>query len=1791
MTKKSKYDMPPVQNFAFGGIANPSQRAFLRSSDKSYLDARQKELDAFEQQRLAYNDSLTKWQTDVYNPYKAQVDAYNAASEKYNTDVYNPYKAQVDAYNAAAEKYNTDVYNPYKTQFQKYQEAVEAYNAGDRLTDYAGPAEPKLASEFGMTAPTAPKAFEMAAPTTPGEFKGVAPTLPFKEEEVQAYQQSAADRARKDAGQRAVAIDVVSNPDQFNFGSMSVANRFMAKGGEVMEDDSHDRTAASVIKDFEGYGYTKEEIMELADKVAAAGRGGDELLAYLSPESVEYLKSHGGSGTINPVTGLPEFKGGVLGKIGRAVKRVFGGGGGSAAPAAPVEDGQSLQAQRRAARLDAESDEVQRPQQVLQRRTTAAEDLKTVAPPPTPTPAPVTTTPPPVAVTPPPVAVTPPPAVAPPVASTPAPPTITPAAPATTPGTAASMLKNVNAATSSTPAPQPASPTMTPPPEQKLMTPPPLAPAPTPAAPTTGVITAPPKSATPTLSTAIDQLKAGDKETATNTLRQIVGLDPIPVKPKTQITAPGMVGGPVGSRTVTGGPVDRFVALPAPSFTAVGAANPLGKVNLGGRIGSPVVGRPGGGGGSQPSPQSPVVPTDSIGHFGIDEYGRRAGDPDFGKQSPTMPRMSDGPGYGGGSIPIFGPAVPSGPMFGNPNARVGGAATSPSSYFGLSPQTSTGLAPGSAAIGPADMPIAAGQNTLNAIGANPNLSPTMLGGQQNAGIMRDRLGNQIYAPGAGLFGPPRFAKGGDVSMSDILAMNTETLSDEQPEEVINTNPVGTAQKMLADLSGAGKPSPTRQSIKRVKTSGGGGATADKGMKMSYEDLAQGDLGAMKDVTPSARNTDSARAQMEELARVYQMKIRAAQNKGRGLMADTLGAPTLEGPTLTKGSLTKKRFKDGGEAKKDSAEKVESRGFFSDLFKGSDDDFIQSIKNKAEQNSDYRSMLEFLKSRDAVPDIKTGYLPYGTDAVFSTTKLPIGSGTIKISKDIVGSDYKGDVGPSTLAHEMAHATDRQLEQQASEQSGIFKKGNKFTDAYQKLVGPGGMRSGEKRTELARKAYPKWASETKDYRSTPYEIAAHGVGNYAGPTTSDRAPPHVDATAATEFQILLDLARRNSGAPVKRADGSPEEGEIGPAFVTPKSGKGRKEGEISRQLRSGDAYVNMAKGVTELPYDIAGAPVDLATMLMRPFGYSTEKPVMGSDFIKEKMTKAGVRPEPPADPTAKGFYTAGEMLSNLTNPAGVTRSAVKGAKKTGEAATAVAKDFQEYNRQLAVPGASYAVRPSGSTIMSGPIGMQEDVSGIDKLLKSGLSNATMAAGQNDGQALILRDFWDKKARNYFTRQFGTPDDPIARGIATKQIRGSALEESFPEYMIDQIAAGKTRVKEGVRPEGFVGPGTPETRFFPKYPRAMDDFTKRYDEATTLKGNLITSDPAAARPEFSSLLSEQGKQLARTAQVSEEDKMIAQGLRPELINANVGTVTRSPSDYDKVIGDGTPSADSLFKAYKEAGLMKKMDAPEKTSWINQLFGEGRKIMGKTEDEVVQNMLPENIMTAINRGEPVYDIGYGLQKPLQTVFDPVSINKYLASIPPREAANIRFEDAIKGALKMREQDDQRKLLVERIKSGKPVADAVFAKGVSAPLLQFEEGPYKGFAWKRIEDRAATVPEGAYVGHSVGGYETGGAGYSTEKREGFGTGKWQVYTLRDNRNRPVNTIEVKMLDEFTPVVTQIKGNGRASGNVPAEKYDSAVLQFLQNYLRPAAVQEKDELLTPLLKTYKEGVNSTFKMP
>ena len=64
-------------------------------------------------------------------------------------------------------------------------------------------------------------------------------------------------------------------------------------------------------------GFARGGLAQAARQLQAAGRGGDSMLAHINPKEAEVLRRMGGSGTVNPNTGLREYKsgGGLLGVI------------------------------------------------------------------------------------------------------------------------------------------------------------------------------------------------------------------------------------------------------------------------------------------------------------------------------------------------------------------------------------------------------------------------------------------------------------------------------------------------------------------------------------------------------------------------------------------------------------------------------------------------------------------------------------------------------------------------------------------------------------------------------------------------------------------------------------------------------------------------------------------------------------------------------------------------------------------------------------------------------------------------------------------------------------------------------------------------------------------------------------------------------------------------------------------------------------------------------------------------------------------------------------------------------------------------------------------------------------------------------------------------------------------------------------------------------------------------------------------------------------------------------------
>jgi hypothetical protein len=185
--------------------------------------------------------------------------------------------------------------------------------------------------------------------------------------------------------------------------------------------------------------------------------------------------------------------------------------------------------------------------------------------------------------------------------------------------------------------------------------------------------------------------------------------------------------------------------------------------------------------------------------------------------------------------------------------------------------------------------------------------------------------------------------------------------------------------------------------------------------------------------------------------------------------------------------------------------------------------LTKILSGLQNSPEVLAIQDYLRRSGATVPISMGDLPASVAGRFSQIS-PSGA----FEKSIVLDRYLSARDPKqasgTLAHELTHAADIQLNTQFNESSNT-----QFLDAYKKLVETPkhfGTPKLDQRAASAAILAPTWAATNSDYRSTGEELPGFGIGNsiLAGSST-DPSPPHVDSTMATEFMILLDLALRD------------------------------------------------------------------------------------------------------------------------------------------------------------------------------------------------------------------------------------------------------------------------------------------------------------------------------------------------------------------------------------------------------------------------------------------------------------------------------------------------------------------------------------------------------------------------------------------------------------------------------------------------------------------------------------------
>jgi len=301
------------------------------------------------------------------------------------------------------------------------------------------------------------------------------------------------------------------------------------------------------------------------------------------------------------------------------------------------------------------------------------------------------------------------------------------------------------------------------------------------------------------------------------------------------------------------------------------------------------------------------------------DVGAKPGGPSRGGTKGSDVSISTPPS-GVGGIPIYTPPpisstppptydigipvtdIPTPGYIANPLPVPPGAGTS-TPYFTPTPG---GLTPGTIPTS-MDLPsLRTSDVPFQAIGANPNLSPTVLGGAENLGYYTDRFGNIILSPGA--VRPPGYAEGGNVTLEDLLKGEAKEKYKDSIKNFESARALLNALKLGEGTSTTEFSStPLSQTVKRTtkrpiekKTDKG---TA-KGMAMELESLT------------TAQGPERAPDTLAELLKMSEnVRARDAMS-AKDLLRNTFGTETLSKKQLSRlGDLMTRRFAEGGDVKR------------------------------------------------------------------------------------------------------------------------------------------------------------------------------------------------------------------------------------------------------------------------------------------------------------------------------------------------------------------------------------------------------------------------------------------------------------------------------------------------------------------------------------------------------------------------------------------------------------------------------------------------------------------------------------------------------------------------------------------------------------------------------------------------------------------------------------------------------------------------------------------------------------
>jgi len=376
----------------------------------------------------------------------------------------------------------------------------------------------------------------------------------------------------------------------------------------------------------------------------------------------------------------------------------------------------------------------------------------------------------------------------------------------------------------------------------------------------------------------------------------------------------------------------------------------------------------------------------------------------------------------------------------------------------------------------------------------------------------------------------------------------------------------------------------------------------------------------------------------------------------------------------------------------------------------------------------------------------------------------------------------------------------------------------------------------------------------------------------PDTTPNALAGLDLTYQSPFPTQKpQVARFKDGGVVHRYDGSPIYGEIAIG-----------DGGINEETRKVLAQPTTARAALEalksVGTDVGRGAASNAESLVRGAvsqvpGLVGDVESLGRKGINFSFGPGGVKVDEktiaptseeirgmvpritPARPESSGMESMGEIMAP-----GFGKAAAPAAKFVGkETARQVLRGMEGEGMLAPIsPPIAYAVKPRGGTFAtSGSLDKQE-LSKFDELLDR--YNARTRQEVPEENRDMVTDFIDKKARKYFTTEYGTGDDSLRNAMRTGDLPLSGRDvERFPPYL---LAAARD-------------PNAPG------HEMAKRHLEKFYDEQTNIQGTVLglhNPSDADARSLFNKHMTDLREQ--------QRQQMTAEGVPNDFQNASLST-----------------------------------------------------------------------------------------------------------------------------------------------------------------------------------------------------------------------------------------------------------------------------------------------------------------